>query len=188
MNNDEKIVKQFASKKGNTVIFRYPTMDDIDVLTEYINELSQEDTYITFSGEIITREAEEEYLKTSLKEISESDKVIVVTTINNRVAGIADVTRDKKGKRRTHHIGIFGISLRTQYRGEGIGEELMKTAIDEAKKKIPDLKIITLGVYGVNDKAINLYKKIGFKEHGRLPKGCWYRGDYLDHVEMYLEV
>ncbi len=48
--------------------------------------------------------------------------------------------------------------------------------------------MIILNVYGKNLKAQNLYKKIGFKECGRLKKGLLYKGKYIDDIKMYKEL
>lgn len=51
-----KIVKTFTSKSGKKIVIRYPQWKDLNQLTEYINKLSAEDTFTTFSGEKITKE------------------------------------------------------------------------------------------------------------------------------------
>ncbi len=42
---------------------------------------------------------------------------------------------------------------------------------EEAEKNIPQLKIVTLGVFASNLLAKQIYEKFGFKEYGRLPRG-----------------
>lgn len=188
MSNAGKVVKQFTSKKGNLIVIRYLRWEDLDEITRYINELSKEDTFITFSGETITKEGEADYVGSTLKAMEFGDKVKLCCFINDKLIGLSDITRDTHSRSRSRHIAILGISIAQDYRREGIGEILMRTAIEEAKQTIKNLKIITLIVYGINDKAVSLYKKIGFNEYGRLPKGIQYRGEFVDHVEMYLEV
>jgi len=48
--------------------------------------------------------------------------------------------------------------------------------------------MIILDVYSLNINAQNLYKKLGFKEAGCLPKTILYRGQYIDEIKMYLEL
>ena len=50
-----QIVKKFFSKKGKEMIIRYPKWEDLEEFTLYINKLSYEDTFITFSGEEIKK-------------------------------------------------------------------------------------------------------------------------------------
>ena len=67
------------------------------------------------------------------------------------------------------HVGGVGITIAKDYRGEGIGKILMQSLLDEAENYIPQLRIITLGVYEDNPPALEMYKKLGFQEYGRFP-------------------
>ena len=40
------------------MVIRYPKWEDLEELTRYINKLSSEDTFVTFSGEEIKKEEE----------------------------------------------------------------------------------------------------------------------------------
>jgi len=51
------------------------------------------------------------------------------------------------------------------YRGKGIGSELVKKVIDEAKKQ-GCRKLIAQSRYG-KDGVHSLYEKLGFKDHGK---------------------
>ena len=57
----------------------------------------------------------------------------------------------------------LGMAIRAEYRGRGIGTELLKTLLEQAKMK--GIKTISLSVDPMNP-AINLYKRFGFKEIG----------------------
>lgn len=83
------------------------------------------------------------------------------------------------------HIGNFGISIAKDFRGEGIGKLLMQTVLDEAVKEIPDLQMVTLGVFSNNDLAKKMYEEFNFVEFGRLPKGVKLEVGFTDHIYMY---
>lgn len=178
----------FYSKTGKHITFRYPRIDDLDEMTRYINELSQEDTYVTFSGETISREEEEKSLNEVLKGIMANDSVLILCFDNDILVGVSDIQRDKSKRKRSRHIGRLGISLAKDYRGEGIGKELMGTVIEEAIKHIHGLKSLLLDVYAPNEQAIEMYKKLGFREVGRIPRGCLYKGEYVDQITMWKEI
>ena len=72
--------------------------------------------------------------------------------------------------------------------GKGLGKLLMKLVLEEASKNIPNLKIVTLECFAENEKAINLYKSFGFIAYGRLPKGNYYKGRFVDDIQMYKNV
>ncbi len=181
-----KIVKKIRLKNGKEAVIRYPKWEDLEELTSYINELSKEDTYITFSGEEITKEKEADFLASRFKEMQFGDCVMLVAVIRGEIAGVVDVGRKKQGKRRNRHIARLGISVRKQFRGLGLGRALLKTVITEVRQKLEGIKMITLEVYSENERAINLYKSEGFEEYGRLRKGVFYRGRYIDGIKMVL--
>lgn len=181
-------VCRFKTKSGKEAIIRHLTIGDVDEMTRYINELSKEDTYITFSGEVLFRTDEETYVQDCLSAIAQDNKVFLLCFIDDKLVANSDVSRDLISKKRGCHVGIFGITVAAELRGEGVGFELSRQVIDEAKKNIPGLKIIKLNVYEPNTKAQKLYEKLGFKEFGRLPKGIKYKGEYYDEIEMYMSL
>jgi len=63
---------------------------------------------------------------------------------------------------------------------------MMKTLIEQAD--MMGLKILTLTVFATNKRAIHVYQKVGFKETGRILKGIYRKGKYLDRVIMTKEI
>jgi len=183
-----QIVKKFISKKGKEMVIRYPKWEDLEELTRYINKLSSEDTFVTFSGEEIKKEEEAKVLSEWFYGMEIGDKVVLGCFYKEKLIGLANVDRDKSNRKRSLHVGTFGISVEKEFRGEGVGYELGKTIIEEAKKRIAGLKMIILDVYSLNTTAQNLYKKLGFKDAGCLSKTILYRGQYIDEIKMYLEL
>jgi len=179
------VVFEGKSEKGNKIVIRYPTKDDAKLMWEYINQLSKEQTFITYQGEEITPQEETEHLKKVLENIEKKKSVQLLVFFDNKLIGISGIeTKDRVSA----HQGIFGISIAKEYRGEGVGTKLMELLIDEAIKNLPQLRIITLGVFESNRLAMGMYKKFGFKKFGTLPEGILYKGKYIDHVYMYKNV
>lgn len=181
-------VSQFTTKKGRTAIIRYPQWQDLDLLTDYINKLSAEDTYINLSGEKISREEEIEFLAGMFKSLEKGDKVYLCCFVGSSLAGACSVDRNITARKRCRHEAILGITLAQDFRSEGIGFQLAQTAIKEAKKKIAGLKLITLHVFGVNQIAQKLYHKLGFTKAGLIPGHVLYRGKFIDGILMYLKI
>ena len=180
------ITDTFVTKSGDSVVFRYPRRDDVVAVTDYINTLSAEDTFITFSGEVVSVEEEEKYLKSVVESMEKGDSVYIYAEHEGKIVGVTNVERDKVGKKRKHHVATFGISVAKEYRGQGVGKKLMEVVIAEAKKNIKGLKMIKLTAFGVNAQALELYQKLGFREFGSLPQGLLYRGEYIDEKYMHL--
>jgi len=180
---ENNIIHTAVTKSGKTVSFRYPTIDDAEILMNYINKISLEKTFILFQGQQKTLEDEVKWLEIFTK--NKNENVIILAFIEDKLIGLSDI---KLGFSAKNHVGSFGITVAKEYRGEGIGKKLMEFVIKESIKNIKDLKIIELECFASNLIAQNLYKKFGFKEYGRLPKGLKRRGKFDDAILMYKKV
>ncbi|SRR5258708_1057367 len=181
-----KIIKEFTTKSGKHALIRYPTMDDVPALLAFINEVSLEDTFIRFSGEQQTLETEQAYLQSEIDKMVKGDVVKLVCFVGDTFAGVCDVSRDVNLATRRLHVGIFGLIIAREFRGDGIGKILAQTTIDEAKTEITGLHLIRLDCFSINTPALTLYAKLGFKEWGRFQGALFYKGEYVDEVHMAL--
>lgn len=176
-----KIIKIFKSKKKTDVVIRYVRESDLDEMLRYVNELIREDTYILISGKQVTREEETNFLREIITQMKKEETISLVVEINEKIAGMAGVTRDKFRKR---HVGIPGISLAPEYRRQGIGKILFETLIEESKKI--GIRLLVLHCFENNTHALKLYKELGFKQIGLIPGAVLFKGSYIGEVDMYL--
>lgn len=174
-----------GNHKGTDILIRHVQRDDVERLLHFINTLSAEQTFITFQGEEVTLEEESRYVEGFIQKAEDHRAVKLLVFHGAELIGVADIYTKEKVE---SHIGVFGITLAKQWRRKGIGGLLMKTVFDEAKKNITGLKMVTLGVFGTNCFARDMYKKMGFKEYGLLPGGIQHKGDLVDHIYMYKQV
>ncbi|MBI3985096.1 MAG: GNAT family N-acetyltransferase [Candidatus Levybacteria bacterium] len=181
----DKIIFQGKSKKGTEIIIRYPNKKDAKQMMDYINTLSKEKTFITFQGEQVTLEEEIKHLKGFLQKIKDKKGVHLLVFSGRSLIGISNVYL---GQRTQKHVGLMGISIAKNFRGEGIGRLLLKNVINEAIVNLEELEILLLGVFSNNSLAYNLYREFGFIEEGRLPKGVKLKNGYVDHIYMYKNV
>lgn len=180
-----KIVYQDKTKTGKEIVVRYPQIGDEKEMWRYINELSKEKTFVRFQGEEITLDEEVKYLKDQLRLIGRKTSVKLLVFFENKLIGITEVNmRDKTEK----HVGILGISIAKDFRGEGLGKLLIELILKEAQKELPNLKIVTLEVYSTNDIAKKMYNNFGFMEYGRLPKGITRNEEFEDAILMYKNI
>lgn len=180
-----KIILKTKSRSGKEIIFRYISLDDYKAMADYINTISDEKTFITYQGEKMTHESEEKFAENELKRIENHEAIMLLALCDDKIIGVSGI--DLK-PRVENHVGIFGITIAKEFRGDGIGKMFMQLAIEEAIKQMPTLKIIILGVFSNNPIAQSLYKKMGFVEYGNLPNGMKHRNEFVDHLEMYLNV
>lgn len=183
-----KVVKTFLAKEGNKTIVRYPKWEDLNLLTCYINKLSEEDTFINLSGEKITKEEEAKFLADLFVSMEFLSKVFLCCFVKEKLVAICSIVRNERARKRGKHAGLFAITIAKEYRGQGIGYQLAKITIKEAKQKMTGLKIITLNVFHKNKIAQKLYEKLGFKQVGRIPKAILYKNKYIDKIIMYLKL
>ncbi len=180
---ENNIIHTAITKSGKTISFRYPTIDDAEILKNYINKISAEKSFLLMQGVQKTIEDEQNWLKSFIE--NKNKKVIILAIVDEKIVGISDVELKSDAK---CHVGSFGISIDIDYRGDGIGKELMEVVIEESIEKLNGLKIIELEVFGQNKIAQNLYKKMGFIEYGRLPKSLKRRGKFDDAILMYKKI
>ena len=151
----------------------------------FINSLIKEDARLLINKKATVKD-EAEYIKKSLNGEKNKTNVHLVAEHDGKIVGNTDVGLEKF---RRSHIGKFGIAILNGYRGAGLGEYLMSEIIKSAKKELrPRLKVIRLEVYEGNKPAINLYKKMGFKIVGKIPKQIQYKGKLISEFIMIKEV
>lgn len=180
-----RIVFKRKTKTGKEIIIRYPNVSDLDEMLKYINELSDEKTFVRYQGEHETLESETKYLKSILKAITNKKSVHLLAFFNNKLIAVAEVCMKDKTE---HHVGILGISVAKNFRKKGVGKLLMKLILKEAEKVIPNLRIVTLDVYSTNSIAQRMYKEFGFAKYGKLLKGISRGGKFEDAVLMYKNI
>lgn len=178
--NFGKIIKTFTSKKGNVVVFRYPSKEDFADMYSFACDIGAEDTTVTLD-QAPSEEEEHTFFDTMIRNIEKNEAVYVMAYVSGVFAGNGRVNR---GKYRHTHVGSIGISLRSQYRDEGIGTELMRSLIVEAKKM--SLRLLTLSCFEINARALHMYEKLGFKRVGVTPGAIAFKGDYIGEVHFYL--
>ena len=84
---------------------------------------------------------------------------------------------------RTRHAGHFGIAVRDDWQGRGVGTELMRACVDLADNWL-NLERLDLRVYVDNAPAIALYEKFGFAIEGTHERFAFRGGEYVDAYVM----
>ncbi|MDD4661814.1 MAG: GNAT family protein [Candidatus Pacebacteria bacterium] len=161
------MLKRFKTKKGKDISIRYVCLSDTKDLLEMYNSVVEEKNYTTAVKKFTLKE-ETLFVKSVLSKIVDRREIFLVAEYEGKVLGVATIEKEVTPIKT--HRAEFGIMLKKDIRGEGVGEELTKAVIKEAKRFLK-VKMITLNVFEENVPAVNLYKKIGFVVFGRLEKG-----------------
>jgi ribosomal protein S18 acetylase RimI-like enzyme len=103
----------------------------------------------------------------------------LIAEIDGRLVGWCDVRRSPLPVHA--HVGNLGMGVLPEFRGQGVGERLIRTAIEASRAA--GFERLELHVYAKNTVAEALYRKVGFVREGTLARGKKIDGEYDDvHV------
>jgi len=174
-----KIVSSFYTKGGRKVVLRTPKWEDLDDLLELINSLVDEKVNISRTKKV-SREEEIDWLSGVLSRLEKDETFYLVADVDGKVVGTSHLNRRAGGYE--GHVGVIGIAIKKGFRDVGIGTEMVKALIDQARTM--GLKVITLSAFATNKRAIHVYEKVGFVQTGRIPKKFFKDDEYIDEMIM----
>jgi len=154
------------------------TEEDLSEVVEALNSVVREGKYLFLNDEITDMEEERRWFEHSAK----SGMLYLVARVEGKVAGGASM-HPKTDKRA--HVAEFGIFICDGYRNSGLGTAITREFIEIAKERL--FEILQLSVFANNTRALNVYKKCGFKEIGRLSRDIKFLdGEYTDRILLEL--
>lgn len=170
---------------GVELLVRNAVASDARALRDIMQRTHAETDYLlSYPDE---QSVDEEQEARSLAETERShNEVELVAVVDGKIVGSAGVTA-VGSRRKVAHRARFGISVLQEYWGMGIGRVLMEASIDCARRA--GYSELELEVVADNQRAVSLYRRAGFEEYGRNPRG--YRSaasGYQELVHMRLEL
>ncbi|MDI6806188.1 MAG: GNAT family N-acetyltransferase [Candidatus Aenigmarchaeota archaeon] len=159
------------------VSFRCVKAEDTYGLLNHLNGLVKEKAFIGLNR-VLTRREGIKFVEKLLESMKEGDVPLIIE-VNKKVVGWGDL---RPGRHSRSHVAEIILSIDKKYRKLGIGTRMIKLLIEIAKSL--KIKIISLTVVANNIAARNLYKKLGFKEVGKIPEGRRYGNKYYDEILM----
>ena len=103
---------------------------------------------------------------------------------SGRLVGTVRLIRQQNSKQ-LHAAEIVFLFVHREFQNQGIGQLLMKSAIERAKK-IPRLEHLDLSVSLDSEAAIRLYEKVGFVSTGTIKRQIKVGDKYYDLLTMWL--
>ena len=162
-----KYRNEITIKNGQKCIIRNGTFEDGPEVSTFFTTTHGETDYLLSYPEESTRDDEKQ--SNYLKETTESDREIeLLAIVDGKVVGMAGFNAIGS-KYKVRHRAEFGITVSKNYWGQGIGKAIMNACIACARQA--GYTQLELDVVSDNERAISLYKKLGFIEYGRNPKG-----------------
>jgi RimJ/RimL family protein N-acetyltransferase len=176
--------------RGRTVLLRAMDWDDTDKLLAFINGLADDkqrgrspEVFTGFERKV-TRLEEADWVANQMVRIENRDLVSVVAETNRRIVANGGIARGHYDETRFH--GELGLTVMAAYRGMGIGREVVKLLLKEARRL--RLKSVEVEFLSINQAAIHTYQRAGFKEVGRIPGKVHRNGKFLDSLIMARDV
>ncbi|HEY9783795.1 MAG TPA: GNAT family N-acetyltransferase [Candidatus Obscuribacterales bacterium] len=94
----------------------------------------------------------------------------------------------RKQGMKVRHLGvIWGMYLAPEYRGRGLGKNLLMAALQKANT-IEGLEQISLTVVTTNEAARQMYANAGFKVYGIEPRALKVNGEYYAEEHMFFDL
>ena len=162
--------------KGKNIILRPQREEDAPYFTYWFN---QPDVMFKCGFEsTITLEEEKEYINVHHK--SEDSAWFTITDLEGNIIGETGLLRMFPA---WHCTDLTIIIPDPANQHKGYGKEVISIMLDMAFNQY-DMNRVAIGVVGLNTTALELYKKIGFRQEGIQEQGYYYNGEYSDFVMM----
>ncbi len=176
--------KVLTLRTGEEIIIRHLKKSDVEGVWNNFNEVIDEGLYLPVLFPVRTQLEKESWYHYIKKEneiciIAENPKLKPPFNI----IGQCEISNSDWDA--ATHVGVLGIIVKKKYRDFGIGREIIQIAIKESKK-LNNKEKITLSCFSTNQRAIYLYKKLGFKIVGTKKKQFYMESNYYDEVLMEL--
>jgi len=168
------------TKSGDEIQVRCARIGDANAILELARAVQQEGAFnVTVpEGFHLSVADEQTWIEDHQKD---PGLLLLIAESDNRLAGLVHVEARKQ--ERLAHSGSLAIAVSVEARGRGVGRALMETLLQWAETS--PLERVELAVLGNNERAIALYKGLGFVEEGRRQRGVKLGPDvYADDVLM----
>jgi len=139
---------------------RPATLDDAAELAEYATRLFSERLPGIFERDAPSVEDERAFIRS----FDAPNSVLLLAVVDGRIVGNLGFSGETLVEQA--HSGEFGISVSTDYRGQGIGTALIEELLAWAPER--GVSRIEVRSFANNPGALALYERMGFEHEGRL--------------------
>jgi RimJ/RimL family protein N-acetyltransferase len=162
--------------KGKKVILRPIKMSDAPRFVKWLND-REVYQYLQAHDRRLTLKKELKWIKQNLKDLAK--KNFAIETLEHQHIGSVSLDVNKENNR-----AIFGIFIGDRnYWNRGCGTDAARTIINYGFSTLK-LHRVELDVMIYNERAIKVYKRLGFKLEGRLRDRNRYLGKFYDVLRM----
>ena len=170
-----------AIRTGKAVLIRSARPNDARAIhTITIQAIAEGGYHISEPQEfIITLEDEETWIR---RHAEHPAQALLVAEVDGEVCGL--IHFEPGTRRRQAHAGELAMNVAAEWREQGIGRCLLEALITWATDH-PQIERLGLRALSINDRALHVYRAVGFVEEGRRIQAIKLGpGQYADEILM----
>ncbi|GAA0177114.1 GNAT family N-acetyltransferase [Clostridium sediminicola] len=174
---------EYALRDGKKLIIRNAQLGDEQGLIDQMKIVDSETKFLAREpGEFnFSLEQEREFIKNTAKD---ENSLFLIGEIDSRIIANCSVGVISNNKRYLHRAAM-GIAVCKDYWRNGIGKKMMQECIKWCKEK--GIEQLELEVVTENNRAVSMYKSLGFQIYGTKKHALKYgNGTYADEYYMIL--
>lgn len=168
---------------SHAYIIREAVPDDAEKMILYLNQVGGESDNLLHGENEFAVPIEGVKRKLAMSKDSENS-IVLIALENEQIIARAEL--EGYHAARIRHRAKFSISVRKEYWNQGIGTEMIKRIVEQAKKM--KIRVIELEAITDNVRAIALYHKMGFVDIGIYQDYFYVDGMFKDAVVMQKNV
>lgn len=174
---------EYTLKDGRRLIVRTPETGDAQGLIDQLKAFDCETRFLAREpGEFdFTLEQEREFIRNSM---DDENRLFLIGEVDGTIIASCSVGVIQNNKRFLHRARM-GIAVSKKYWNKGIGKKMIQECIQWCREK--GMEQLELEVVTQNNRAVSLYKQLGFQIYGTRKHALKYGdGTYADEYCMVL--
>lgn len=170
-------MKYFKKLAGKRLYLSPMNIEDSETYVKWLNDISVTDGIGT-TYRITSLDSEKDWIKQN----SNQYQFAIVSLADDKLIGNCGFHGIDQ-IRQCAEVGLFIGD--EENRSKGYGEEVLNLLLDYGFDYL-NINNIMLKVFSFNERAINCYKKVGFKEIGKRRESYYLKGKFYD--ELYMDI
>jgi ribosomal protein S18 acetylase RimI-like enzyme len=174
-------LKQVQLKNNKKVTLRLIESTDINGIWKNFNDVVDEGIYLPAFTRVTSEWEKTNWFQELL--LNNNFCIVAIDQKNDSTQTVVgQCTIEKLEWEAGDHVGILGILIQKEYRNIGLGQALIKVAIEEARRR--GKQKLILSTFATNQMGIALYQRCGFHIVGRYYKQYKMRDGFVDEILM----
>lgn len=170
---------KFKAKNGQDIVLRAALPGDADDIIHTLKSTSLERSYVLMEQYGKNPASERQYISG----LDRQKNLLLVALAGNTVVGsLAGLQADGGQRPQTGHILKVGLHLTEAFRGQGVGSEMLKYAIEWAGEH--GFKKLEASIFTTNKRSLHLFGRAGFEEECKKRKQFRVGNEFIDEVCM----